>query len=39
MIPMPNRENQVSANVIALWGKENEVKLKHFIKFLKTKDN
>ena len=39
MIPMPNRENQVSANVVALWGKENEVKLKHFIKFLKTKDN
>ncbi len=39
MIPIPNKENQVSAKVVALWGKENEVKLKHFIKFLKTKDN
>ena len=35
MFPLPNKENQVSANVIVVWRKENEKRFENFIKYLK----
>lgn len=39
MRPMPDRENQAYANVVAVWRRENEKKLKSFLKFLKNNSN
>lgn len=36
MFPLPNKENQVSANVIVVWRKENEKRFENFIKYLKN---
>ena len=36
MFPLPNKENQVSANIIVIWRKENEKRFENFIKYLKN---
>lgn len=36
MYPLPNAENQFSANVIMVWRKENEKRFENFIKYLKN---
>ena len=35
LFPLPNEENQVSANIIVIWRKENEKRFENFIKYLK----
>lgn len=35
MFPMPTAQNQVSANVMIIWRKENEKRFENFIKYLK----
>lgn len=39
MYPLPNSSNQVYANVVVLWHKQNEKRFENFIKFLKNLSN
>lgn len=39
MYPLPNASNQVYANVVVIWRKQNEKRFENFIKFLKNLSN
>lgn len=39
MFPLPDAENQLNANVIIVWRKENEKRFENFIKYLKNLSN